>query len=304
MTVGGIRRRWLTLSGNTRGAVWVLLGSAGFSVMSMLVKMLGQDWDSFQIAFFRCVVGLAVLAPIAIAAGPSILRTRVPHLHLMRAGAGIGAMLCGFYAVTHLPLATATAITFSKALFMILVAVIVLREVVRWRRWTATIVGFAGVVIMVRPGNMAFEFAMFVALAQAMLIALAVATVKKLPSDEPNTTLLIYFALISTTVTGLIVPFVWQPASWHQLGLAAMMGIVGVASQAAMIRGFRAGEASALGPLDYSRLVFATILGFLAFGELPDEWTILGAGIIIASTIYIARREAKLGSPKAGPTTD
>ncbi|MEQ9815535.1 MAG: DMT family transporter [Azospirillaceae bacterium] len=289
---------WYALPANLRGALWVLLGSAGFSMMSVLAKTLGQNWSSFQIAFFRCAIALVVLLPLIARAGPGIFVTRVLRFHLWRAAAGIAAMMCGFYAVTHLPLATATAITFAKPLFMVLVAVLLLGETVRWRRWLATGVGFLGVVVMVRPGVAAFDPAMLVALTQALMIALSVAVVKKLPPAEPNLTVLAYFGVISTIVTGAIVPFVWVAPTLEELGLAVTMGAVGLAAQASVIRGFRVAEASAVAPFDYSRLLFATFFGFVIFTEIPDVWTIAGAAIIVGSTVYIARREARIVRPR------
>lgn len=295
------RQKWEALPANMRGALWVLAGSAGFSTMAVFIKTLGETWSPFQTAFFRSAVGLMILLPILWHAGPAALRTSVPWFHVWRGAAGICAMLSGFYAITVLPLATATAITFAKPLFMILVAVLILGEAVRWRRWSATAIGFVGVVIMVRPGAGAFDPAMLVALNQALMIALSVAALKKLPPGESNVTVMIYFAILATAVTGIILPFVWVTPSWGELGLAIAMGAIGLGSQAAVIRGFRAGEATAVAPFDYSRLVFATGFGFLFFAEVPDGWTIAGSTVIVTSTLYIARREARLGTVKAGP---
>ncbi|MCB9948258.1 MAG: DMT family transporter [Rhodospirillaceae bacterium] len=301
-TLDRLTRRWEALPDNARGALWVIAASAGFSAMAALVKVLGQSLDSFQIAFFRCLVGLAVLSPLLLRSGLSTLRTTRPVLHLGRAAAGMTAMFCGFYAFTHLPLATATAITFTKPLFMIVVAVLFLGEVVRWRRWTATAVGFCGVLVMVRPGVGTFEPAMLVSLAQALSVAIAVALVKSFPRTEGTLTILFYFAILSTLISTGPALLVWRDPTWEQLGIAVVMGGLGVSSQAAIVRGYRIGEATAVAPFDYSRLLFAAFFGFVLFAEVPDVWTWLGAGVIIASTLYIARREAKTGAPpKAGP---
>ncbi len=297
-----LSRGWAALPANAQGALWVLLASAGFSAMATLVKVLGQTLDSFQIAFFRCIVGLIVLLPLMLRAGPAILHTSRPLLHLGRAVAGMTAMFCGFYAFTHLPLATATAITFTKPLFMIVIAVLFLGEVVRWRRWSATIVGFCGVLIMLRPGAGTLDPAMLVSLVQALAIAVAVAVVKSFPRSESTFTILFYFAILSTLISLGPALVVWRDPTWTELGIAAAMGMLGVSSQAAVVRGYRIGEATAVAPFDYSRLLFAAIFGYVLFFEVPDIWTVAGAGVIIASTVYIARRESRLGaSPKAGP---
>ncbi|MCA8909341.1 MAG: DMT family transporter [Rhodospirillaceae bacterium] len=294
---------WQRLPANTRGAAWILLAAAGFSTMAALVKILGQNLPSLQIAFFRCWVGLALVTPLIVRAGPRILLSRSWKLHVGRALVGIIAIGCGFYAFTHLPLATATAFTFTKPLFMIVLAVLLLGEVVRWRRWTATVAGFVGVLVMVRPGAGTLDPAIFISLTQALCIAIAVVLVKKVPRTESNLTILAYFGILSTTLMGIPAAIVWQPMTAAQWGLGIAVGLFGVASQWAIINGYRTGEASAVAPFDYTRLLFASLFGIVLFGEMPDVWTVVGAGIIVAATVYIARREARIGAPaKAGPT--
>ena len=180
-------------------------------------------------------------------------------------------------------------------------AVMFLGESVRWRRWSATVAGFLGVVVMLRPGAAEFDPAMLVALMQALAIAAAVTLVKRMPMSESNLTVLLYFAVISTLGTLGPALWVWRTPTWEEAGLAALMGLLGVGSQAAIVKGYRTGEASAAAPFDYSRLLFATLFGFVLFSEVPDAWTIMGAGIVVASTVYIARREARIGAAGPGP---
>lgn len=294
--------RWEALSPNGRGAVLVIVGSAGFSVMAALVKHLGQSLDSFQIAFFRCVFGLMVLMPLLMRMGIGELKTGVPHLHGLRALFGVTAMMSGFYAFTHLPLATATAVTFTKPFFMIILAVIFLGEIVRWRRGLATAVGFIGVLVILRPGVGDFDPAMLVAVLQALAISCTVVVIKHMPKQESTFALVFYFAAISTVVSAVPAALVWQWPSGPQWIVAMLIGLIGVTSQSMVVQGFRLGEATVLSPLDYSRLLFAVLFGLVFFAETPDPFVFLGAGIIIASTVYIARREAKLGvGPRTGP---
>ncbi|MCB9959293.1 MAG: DMT family transporter [Rhodospirillaceae bacterium] len=292
---------WQRLPANTRGAAWVLLAAAGFSTMAALVKDLGQALPSLQIAFFRCAVGLAVVAPlvmrVVVRAGPEVLKSRAWKLHLARALVGITAIGCGFYAFTHLPLATATAITFTTPLFMVVLAVLVLREIVRWQRWTATMVGFVGVLVMVRPGAGTLDPAVLVALMQALAVATALVLVKKLPQAESSLTIMAYFTVLSTAAAAVPAAVVWQPMEAHHWLLALAIGLFGVGSQWALIMGYRVGEASAVAPFDYTKLLFAGLLGIALFGEVPDEWTLVGAAIIVAATVYIARREAGKDAP-------
>lgn len=267
--------------------------SLGFTVNAALVKSLIADQlDVFQVAFVRALFSFAVLLPFMVHAGPAVLRTRCPGLHAIRAFAGSGAMVCGFYAVGHLPLADFTALTFTQPLFVVLLAVAVLGEMVRWRRWLATAVGFIGVLIMVRPGAGSFDPAALMALASAFGIAVAVIMVKRLPQGESHVTMLAYFCMLSLAITLLPALFYWRPPSGAQWLLLAGVGSLGVASQAMIIRAYRCGEASFVAPFDYLKLLLAVIIGFVVFGELPGSWTLLGAAVIVGATFYIARREA------------
>jgi len=290
---GRVSGGWQRLQANHRGALWMIAASLGFTVNSALVKTLvAGGLDAFQVAFARALFSFALLLPFMLRAGPAVLLTRHPLLHGIRAFAGSAAMVCGFYAVGHLPLADFTALTFTQPLFVVVLAVLLLGEVVRWRRWLATVVGFLGVLIMVRPGATAFDPAALMALASVFGIAVAVCMVKRLPAGESHVTMLAYFCLMSLAVTCLPALLAWQPPSPGQWGLLAGVGTLGVASQAMVIRAFRVGEASFVAPFDYLKLILAGFIGFAAFGELPGLWALVGAAVIVASTLYIARREA------------
>jgi drug/metabolite transporter (DMT)-like permease len=291
--------RWLALPANVRGALWILAASVLFSCMAAVVKTLGARLDSFQIAFFRCAFGLLVILPFMLRAGPQVFKTRRPVLHIVRALTGVTAMFCGFYSITHLPLADATAISFAKPLFMIILAVLFLGETVRWRRWSATAVGFAGVVIMVNPGAHGLDPAMMAALFGTLCVAVVVVLVKRLATTEAPLTILFTFGVVSTIVSALPAALVWQAPSGAELVLLVLVGALGAAGQSCAIRGFRTGEATAVVPFDYSRLLFAGALGYVLFGDIPTVETLAGAALIVGSTLYIALREARLGK-KAG----
>ncbi len=293
------RTRWAALPGATRGVIWMLLSGLGFSLMVATVKWLGDHLHPFQITFFRCLIGLVVILPFVVRSRGRVLRTRHPLMHLSRGLVGFSAMTAGFYAVTRLPLADVTAVSFTKAMFIIVLAVLFVGERVRWRRWTATAVGFVGVLIMVRPGSAGFQPAMLAALAHAFLAGVVVTLIRRLPLSERPTTLLFYFGLVATPASLLPAWVVWTPVSANDLVLLTLAAVLGVAGQGCAIRAHRAGEASLVAPFDYARLVFATGLGFLLFGDLPDRWTLAGAAVIVASSVYIAHRELRLGRRRA-----
>jgi drug/metabolite transporter (DMT)-like permease len=262
--------------------------------MALLIKLLGGRLDSFQIAFFRCLIGFLAVLPFVLRYGVGSLRTRSMKIHVLRGLFGLVAMFASYYAVANMPLASYTALSFTKPLFSTVLAVIILHEVVRWRRWSATLVGFIGVLVMVRPGAGTFDQAALFALADALSIAFLVTLVKRLPPGETTLVMLFYFGVFSTLAALPPALIVWRDPTWDEAALLVGIGVLGVLSQSFWIRAYRAGEASVVAPFDYLRLLFAGLAGFLAFGELVDGWTLVGAGIIVVSTVYIARREARL----------
>jgi drug/metabolite transporter (DMT)-like permease len=292
-TLARLRR----LPDNARGALWMLGAVSVFATMDALIKWVGQTLDPFQIALFRCVFGGIFVLPFALRGGFGALRTRRWGGHLARSLIGYTAMALGFYAVTHLPLADATALSFTRPLFMIVLAVLFLGEQVRWRRWSATGVGFLGVLVMARPGDAGFDFAALVAIAATLFVAGVGVMLKRLATTERPETIIFYFTVISSLLALGPALYVWRSPTLIEFLVMAAMGGLGSLGQYFTIRGYRIAEATAVDPVDYARLLIATGFGFVLFGELPDVWTLLGALIIISSTLYITRREARLGRP-------
>ena len=285
------------LAPNLRGALWVLCAAVCFTLMGTLVKLLGREFDSFQLAFFRALFGLLAVVPFILRGGGAAMRTTRPILHLVRAVGGTAAMFCGFYALTHLSFADAVSISYARTLFLIPLAVMFLGEVVRKRRWTATGIGFLGVLIMLRPGD-DIAPATFVAIFGAFVVAGVTVMIKKLSETERPETLIFYFGCISTTAALLPALAVWRSPGLDDLALLMLVGAAGAIGQYCIIRGYKTGEATAVIPFDYARLLFAGAIGIIVFAETPDAWTLTGAMVIVASTLYIALREARLGKRK------
>ena len=290
----GLRARWLLLSGNSRGALWMIASGVGFSVMAVGIKLLGHRLENFQIGFFRVVIGFVAILPFVAGSGLTRLRTRHHGVHFVRAVFGLLAMYCSYYAIARMPLADYTGLSFTKPLFATLLAIAILGETVRWRRWTATLVGFLGVLIMVRPGAGTFQPASLAALTDSFSVAFLVTLVKRLPATETPLTMLFYFGLFATVMSIGPAIYSWQWPTILEWLLLIGVGVLGALSQMFWIRAFRAGEASAVAPFDYLRLPIATTIGFVGFSELPTVWTFVGAIVIIASTLYIAHRESQL----------
>ncbi|MBV9858783.1 MAG: DMT family transporter [Alphaproteobacteria bacterium] len=273
----------------------MLLGCLCFAIMGALVKLLGQRLDSMQIAFFRCAVAFLATLPFVLhKKGHGAFRTIHPFGHLLRGGVGVAAMMASFFATARLPLTTSTAISFTTPLFMIPIAVLLLGEIVRWRRGLATLAGFLGVLIMVRPDTSSLDPAAMIGLFAALLSALSVILIKRLSGTEGILTILLYFALVSSVLAAIPAALVWLPMTRLELVLLAAVGILGALGQFCVVRAYALGELTAIAPIDYSRLVIAGIMGFVLFAELPDRYTVGGALIIVGATLYIARREAHL----------
>lgn len=312
MTLAAQRDRaaayWFTLAPNVRGALWLLASATFFTAMAVLAKTLGERLDSLQLAFFRMFIALLVIVPFLIRGGINSIKTHYPVLQLARGVVGSTAMMCGFYALVHLPLADALAYNFTKALFVVPLAYFILSEPTGPRRIGAVVVGFLGVLVMLRP-TVAIDPAALVALAGALCVAMATIFVKIVAKDAP-VTLMFYTGVVGTVVAGIPASFVWIWPTWGELGLLVLMGICAAGAHNCFIRGYREGDASAIVPFDYSRLVFAAIAGFLIFGDVPDWLTIVGAAVIVVTTLYIARREAvearerREASPDAEGKTD
>ena len=284
---------WLKLPPNIRGILWLVLGTLAFAVNDLLVKTLGQTMSPFQLAFFRYGIGLVIMSPVFIRMGTAGLKTSRPGIHFTRLIVACVAQVGVYTSVVYLPLADATALSFSRILFTTVVAVFILKEVVSGRRWAATIAGFVGVVVMVRPGGEVDPVA-FLAIGAACTFAVANIMIRMMSDTEPPNRILFYYQ-----AGGALVFLPPAIMTWHTpetllfwlmacaIGLLTSLGMIG------FVRGFAVGEASVIGPTEYIRLIFAAFFGFFVFGEVPDIWTIVGALIIVGCTGYIAQMEAR-----------
>lgn len=288
------QKRWNALPGGVRGPLLILVSCVLLTVMAAIVKALGDRLDSFELAFFRALFGFMIALAFVPRAGLRALKTHHFTGHLGRALAGGVGVMCGFYALTHLPLAEATAIGFTQPLFTVLLAGLVLHELVGPRRWLATAVGFLGVLVMLRPGSGLLETAALVALLGALAAAVVRLLIKQLSATEAPLTILLYQGMMTSLITALPAVLVWQTPSLPEITLMFLGTACGSLAQLCMIQGYAAADASALAPFDYARLPIAALFGFFLFAEVPDLYSLLGALLIAASTLYIALREARL----------
>ena len=304
-----VRARWGGLPGNLRGGVWFLAGAAILSVMLALIKLAGQSLHVTEILFFRQLTMVAIALPAIVHGYPGSLKTARPDLQLARIGIAFGAMMLGFTAVIHLPLAEATTLGFSKTFFMTILGIVVLGEAVRARRWAALAAGFVGVLIILWPGagdgaenggengDAIYRLA---SIASACLVAGVMVLIRKLAQVDRPVTILSYQAV----GVGLLmfVPMLWfwkTPSPW-EAGLLVLIGAIAAAGQYVNILALRAAEAGALAPLDFTRLVFAGALGLAMFGEWPSGRVFLGAAVIVGAALYTLHRERRAGRGDSG----
>jgi drug/metabolite transporter (DMT)-like permease len=277
----------------------MLASALCFTAMAILLKLLNQaHYPESQMVFFRCAAGIAAIAPFVVRSGVAALAVKRPWTVFRRCFFSTLGFFASFYAFAHLPLADAQAISFSRVLFITVLAVWILNERVGWRRWTAVGVGFIGVLIMLRPtGATPPSLATLAALASAFLFGVTIVTVKDLTRDHSSLTL-VAWTNIFTTFVGLPFAFLaWVQPGALDLLLFLAMGFAGVGAQSCYVRALANADASLMGLIDYVRLPLAIFFGWLIFAERPDLMMLAGALIIIGSTLYITWRESRATLP-------
>jgi drug/metabolite transporter (DMT)-like permease len=278
----------------TRAALWIVLSGICAVMMNVLIRIAAQAMHPLEVAFFRCLFGLVFILPWIIKGGPLLLRSRNRGFFLLRAGIGLVSMATWFYGITMVPLATATAVNFTAPLFATMAAVLILHEDVRLRRWSAVVIGFVGVLVIMRPGSATVDVNLFLLLLSAATGAMNNITVKFLARTEPPSRIVAYFMIYLTPLSLIPALFVWQWPAPSTLGALIGLGGLGTLAHLSVARALAAADASACALFEFARLPFAALIGFVWFGEVTDIWTWVGAAIIAVSSIYVAHREARL----------
>ncbi len=263
--------------------------------MALLIKLVGSRLHVTEVIFVRQIFIILIMAPQLAQNFPASIQTKIPLMHLARIAAALVAMLAGFSAMIHMPLADATAIGFAKSLFVTLFAILILKETVGIRRWFATIIGFCGVLIMLQPGPDGFNTYAIYAAFGAVAAGLVMVLLRMMSRTEAAMTLLIYQGVGVAVVLALPAMLNWQTPTSTEWLLLLGIGITGYFSQMCNIYAYKYGEASLLAPLEYTRILYATLLGLFVFGDLPGTATIIGATIIVLASAYTIHRERKLG---------
>lgn len=263
-----------------------------FSAAHGLVRYASSELHPFEIAFLRSFFGLVFMLPFILRPPYTDLRVKLPKIHLIRGFSSSVATIAWFTAVAIMPLGEAVALNFTAPLFATVLAAIFLHEVVRFRRWSGTFIGFIGVLIVVRPGVETVELGALLALGSAMLISVNVLMIRVLAQADSTRSIVASFNMFLTIFTLIPALFVWEWPSWTMIGVTFTVGAMTTIAHLLMTRAMRMAEASAVIPLDFMRLPVSAAIGYFFFAELLDTWTIIGALIIGLSTVYVARNEA------------
>lgn len=289
--------KWLELPANLRGFLWLSAGTLIVALTDAAIKILGRTIPPVELVFFRYVVGIIILMPLFYRMGLAGLKTHRPAPHICRLFLATLGQTGIFISIVHMNLADATALMFSKPLFTTIIAVLFLSELVSGRRWTATIIGFVGVIIMLRPGAEIIDPYALVAVGAAISMAMANALIRFMAPTEPPTRILFYYHLGGVILLAGPAFWVWRTPVGMDWLIIFLLGAGQTLAMICYVRAFSVGEANAIGPSEYARLIYAGLIGVFLFGETIDIWTLVGVTIIAVATLYIAREESRKPAP-------
>ncbi len=274
------------------GALCIVLGEFCFASMGVGVRMVSGQLPNEVVVFFRNAFGLLILLPWLLRRGVGGLRTRVPMLHLLRGVAGVSAMYCFFYAIAHLPLAEAMLLKLTAPLFIPLVALLWLHEGVSPKVWLGLGVGFAGVVVILEPGLRGVSPVALIGLLGGALAALAKVTVRRLSQDEPTSRILVYFALVATSISATPLLWAWQTPSLPMFGWLLVLAGCATLGQFLLTTGLSLAPAAKMGTFGYFAVVFGAGYGWLIWDEQLSPGFFVGSSLVAVAGVLVSYRVA------------
>lgn len=276
------------------GIAYACLGMFCVSGLDALAKLLGEGYGVIQIMFFRNFFGLFLIAALVWRdGGIATLRSAQSGLHGIRAACGLAAGLTFFTGLQFMPLAEAFAITFAGPVFIAALSVPLLGERVGARRWAAILIGFAAVMLILRPGSTAFQPAALLPLGAAFAYALVMILSRRLSRADSPAAILFWTAFIGMVVTAALLPFDWRPPTPRDWLFFVGLGVAGSLGMLFMVQAYRHAPAAAVAPFDYTVMIWGLILGWLIWRELPDAGIWPGVGLLVGCGLYIIHREAR-----------
>ncbi len=279
--------------GTARGLLLVVVSTVAFAGMQALIRYTTRTEHPFEVVFVRNLFGLAAIAPFFLRHGLGVFRTKRLHHHAFRNFIHLGSMMMFFYGVSLTPLATVSALSFTSPLFAALLAVILLRERIRARRIAALAIGFIGTLIIIRPGFIELQPGALMVLGSSFIWGFVMINIKALGTSESSLTSTAYMAVMMTPLSLIPAGFHWSWPPLETIACFAAMGALGTLAHISLAQAFREAEATAVLPADFLRMIWASLLGFAFFGEVPEVLVWVGAAMIFGATIYIAYRESR-----------
>jgi drug/metabolite transporter (DMT)-like permease len=290
------------MSPNAKGALLALLSFAIFATHDVIVKVLGGFYSPFQIVFYSVLLSFPLaLIMLMRDVTPGTLVPVHPWWLAVRTVAVVATGVSAFYAFSVLPLAQTYAILFAAPLLITILAIPILGERVRLRRWLAVLIGLSGVLIVLRPGQTDLLLGHLAAMVAAIGGSFASIVVRRIGSEERPVVMLIYPMMATFVVMACALPFVYTPMPVEHLGMLGIIAAFAWIAGRLVITAYQIGEAAIIAPMQYSQIIWASIFGYLFFDEVIDAATGIGAAIIIASGLYIVFRESKAGASENTP---
>jgi drug/metabolite transporter (DMT)-like permease len=274
-----------------RGMAAMLVSATTISSMNGVVHHLTPTMHAFEIAFFRQVFGLIFLSAVFLRNGLQPLYTRRIRMHLLRAVLNALALLSYFVALSLEPIYKVVALGFTAPMFATLLAVFILRERMGPHRWTALFIGVLGALVILRPGIEVVSFGMLSVLFSNLAWAGALIVIKSLARTETPVTVSVYAALLMVPITAVAAALVWKAPNVEQLYWLVLIGICGSFAQLCLTQAFRDADATLVLPVDFTKIIWASLIGYFFFAEIPDLWSMVGVSIIFSGVFYNAYRE-------------
>ena len=280
----------------TAKAVCLMMFSAlMFQSMNAVIRHVANlGLHPFEIAFFRNVFGILALVPLIVRYGIEVMYTSKFHLHLLRGVINVVSMLCFFYSVSVAPLASVASLGFTLPLFVTIYATFMLKERLHSRRLTALAIGVVGALMIIRPGSDDMNMGNLIVLVGTAVWGLALMVIKVQSRTESSLNITLWSSIMLAVLSAIPALMVWKAPDAEQLVWMGLTGVLGTAGTMAVAQALRLADASAIMPFDFTKFLWAALIGYLAFGQMPDAWVWLGGAVIFSSTLYLTFRESQI----------
>ena len=281
------------MSTNLQGMAWMFLTTIMIVSMHTLIRDLTKQLHPFEVAFFRNFFGAPIAIGLVVHYGRGVFRTERIRVHVVRSLGHVCAMMLFFFGISVTPLATANALGFAAPLFAAALAILFLGEAFRWRRACALLFGFAGTIVILRPGFAEIGTGPLMILGSAFIWGIILVVIKSLGRRDAPPTIIVYMVIFMVPLSLIPALFFWTWPTWEQLGLMFIMGMIGTAGHLTLTQALRLADTAVVMPMDFFRLIWASLFGFFLFAEVPDIFTWIGGSMIFAGASYIAIRERR-----------